>query len=145
MCYLVITPLCGLELPQLKQHTVEHVVDLLQAHLVTGSTVRGRGRGKGRGGDHRRRARARARVSARVSTKVRIRVAEGSDATSLPMAWHAGVRAPTPRPTASLVGMMRWPGNVASLVASLAQEQQEGRLGSLEGRLLGVKLAGALG
>ena len=40
---------------------------------------------------------------------------------------------------------MRWPGNVASLVASLAQEQQEGRLGSLEGHLLGVKLAGALG
>ena len=35
---------------------------------------------------------------------------------------------------------MRWPGNVASLVASLAQEQQEGRLGSLDGRLEGIKV-----
>ena len=30
---LVVTPLGGLELPQLEQHAVEHAVDLLQAHL----------------------------------------------------------------------------------------------------------------
>ena len=35
-----------------------------------------------------------------------------------------------------LPGLAASPGSVASLRASLAQEQQEGRLGSLDGRLL---------
>jgi len=75
--YLFVPFLSGPELPQLEQHAMENIVDLLQ---------------------------------------------------STPGCYD-GAALPLP-------GLAASPGSVASLGASLAQEQQEGRLGSLEGRLL---------